>query len=349
MALQSPGQNKLRPLVVIGLIVLVAAGLFGYTGWWAPRHVTSKKLVEVFAPPGGPALGHRRNHAKGICFTGTFEANGNGQALSSAPMFQRGEYPIIGRFNLGSPELSATDASVRVRGMGLQIAASNGQLWRTAMINAPVFAAANPDAFYDLLVASKSKEADAMKNYIAAHPEFGAFLAWAKSAPWTGSYAEETYNSLNSFEFTASNGTKHIVRWSLLPQSPVTNLSTADLAQRPADFLEQEITERINRGPARWTMQVTVATQEDPVNDPTKAWPKDRQTIDVGTLVVQQIEPEQNGPCRDLNYDPTVLPTGMAVSSDPFPAARSAVYRRSYDLRASEEKYYPEGKSGVQP
>jgi catalase len=31
--------------------------------------------VAALAPPTGPALGHRRNHAKGICFTGEFEAN----------------------------------------------------------------------------------------------------------------------------------------------------------------------------------------------------------------------------------------------------------------------------------
>jgi hypothetical protein len=37
------------------------------------------KLVAAFAPPSGVALGHRRNHAKGICFTGIFKANGTAQ------------------------------------------------------------------------------------------------------------------------------------------------------------------------------------------------------------------------------------------------------------------------------
>ena len=61
----------------------------------------------------------------------------------------------------------------------------------------------------------------------------------------------------------------------------------------------------------------------------------------VGTLVVQRVEPERNGPCRDINFDPTVLPLGMRVSDDPFPAARSSVYRKSYDLRTAEAKDYP--------
>jgi hypothetical protein len=56
-----------------------------------------------------PALGHCRNHVKGICFTGMFEANGAGTALSHAQVFARGRYPV-GRFNLGGANLNAPDA-----------------------------------------------------------------------------------------------------------------------------------------------------------------------------------------------------------------------------------------------
>ena len=54
-----------------------------------------------------------------------------------------------------------------------------------------------------------------------------------------------------------------------------------------------------------------------------------------------RIEAEANGPCRDINFDPTVLPEGMQTSDDPFPAARSSVYRKSYDLRTAEARDYP--------
>jgi hypothetical protein len=47
----------------------------------------------------------------------------------------------------------------------------------------------------------------------------------------------------------------------------------------------------------------------------------------------------------DLNlglvYDPTILPTGLRLSDAPFPAARSAAYARSYDLRTAKAGYYP--------
>ena len=331
----------LGSLALIAVVVAVAAAAFIYTaGWLSPRRLTPNRLVAAFAPPGGPALGHRRNHVKGICFTGTFEANGYGVGISKAPMFVRGRYPVIGRFNLGTANINAPDGTVRVRGMGLQITA-DGQVWRTAMINPPIFTVSTPRAFYDLLVASSSKAPDAMKSFIAAHPEFARFAAWAANAPWTGSYAEERYNSLNSFVFINGSGERRIVRWSLLPETRPIPVAPAVLAKRAPDFLEQEIAQRIKSGPLRWTMVVTVAGPGDPTADPTIAWPPGRPAIDVGTLVVQQIQPERDGPCRDINFDPTLLPAGVATSDDPFPAARSSAYRRSYDLRTAEEKYYP--------
>ena len=186
-----------------------------------------------------------------------------------------------------------------------------------------------------------------MEAFTAANPEFATFGAWAKSAPWTGSYAEERYNSLDSFIFTDNSGAEHAVRWSFLPAAQPVAVSPEEFAKRGPDFLEQEITERIRSGPARWTMQVTVANPGDPTADPTEAWPPDRRTIEVGTLIVQQIEAEPDGPCRDINFDPTVLPSGVKTSDDPFPAARSSAYAKSYDRRTAEAKDYPRTAPGA--
>src|ERR1700743_1370481 len=177
-----PKPFRLGPFVVIAVVIGVAAVAFAYTaGWLSPHRLTPKKLVAGLAPPGGPALGHRRNHAKGICFTGTFEANGDGSGLSKAPVFVRGQYPVVGRFNLATADPNAADAMVRVRGIGVRIKTPDGQEWRSAMIDAPIFPVATPQAFYQLLTASGSKDPDAMKKFIAANPEFLTFVGWAKS------------------------------------------------------------------------------------------------------------------------------------------------------------------------
>jgi catalase len=139
------------------------------------------------------------------------------------------------------------------------------------------------------------------------------------------------------------------VRWSLLPTAQAVAVSPEELAKRGPDFLEQEITQRVHAAPQRWTLAVTVANPTDRTADPSKAWPEDRRTVQVGTLTVQQIEPEADGPCRDINFDPTVLPSGMRTSDDPFPAARSSAYAKSYDLRTAEAKDYPYTATETKP
>ncbi|ASW09753.1 catalase family peroxidase [Rhizobium sp. 11515TR] len=346
----SPPRSALASLVLIAAVVGCGAGAFAYTaGWLSPNRLTSTKIVDALAPPRGPALGHRRNHAKGICFTGTFEANGSGSTISRASMFAAGRYPVLGRFNLATPDPNAADPTVRVRGIGLQISAPDGNVWRMAMIDPPVFAVSTPQGFYDLLKASASKDPEAMKSFVGAHPEFAAFGVWAKTAPWTASYAEVAFNSLNAFVFTDGSGVEHAVRWSWRPQTEVVAITAEDFATLGPNHLEDDIVERVARSPQSWTLVLTVADPSDPTSDPTKAWPPERRTVDAGTLIVEKIEPEADGPCRDVNFDPTILPDGIRVSDDPFPAARSAAYARSYALRTSEADNYARTGASVKP
>src|ERR1700742_1910200 len=272
---------RLWPFVLIAAVVGIAAICFAYTaGWLSPNRLTPEKLVAGVAPPGGPALGHRRNHAKGICFTGTFEANGNGSALSKAQVFVPGQYSEVGRFNLATADPNAAGAMVRVRGLGIRIIPPDGQEWRSAMIDAPIFPVSTPQDFYDLQKAAGSKDPEAMKKFIGAHPSFLSFVSWAKSAPWTGSYAEERYNSLNSFLFIDGSGATHAIRWSLVPAAQPVAISPEELAKRGPDALEQEITQRVASGPQRWSLVLTIANPGDPTADPNKPWPADRRTVE---------------------------------------------------------------------
>jgi len=344
--------SNVRSLIVITAVVIVLVAAFAYTaGWLSPGRLTPSKIVDSLAPPGGPALGFRRNHAIGTCFTGSFESNGAGAALSRAQLFAAGAYPVTGRFNLATADRATPDYMARVRGLSLRIALPDRSEWRTAMIDVPFFPVATPEAFYALQQALASKDdPDAIKNFAGAHPAFGAFAKWAGSAPWTASYADDRYNSLNSFIFTNAHGQEHAVRWSFVPEAQPTDVSANQLKQRGAKFLDDDIARRVQAAPQRWTMLVTVANPGDSTADPSKAWPDDRHTVNAGTLVVKAIEPEPDGACRDLNFDPTVLPAGMRVSDDPFPAARSAAYSVSFNRRTAEAKAYPRNVAqGAQP
>lgn len=343
---------KIGSLVLIGAVVAGGAAAFAYTGGFlTPDRLTPPKLVNALAPPTGPVLGFRRNHAKGLCFTGSFASNGNGAALSRARAMAKGDYPVVGRFNLATPNPGTPDGDVRVRGFSVEIKPADGQQWRMAMITPPFFPVSTPQAFYDLLVASgKKDDPAAMKNFAAAHPEIGNFGAWAKGAPYMASYAEDRFNSLNSFVFTDGSGADHAVRWSWVPAAQPETIAVDELKKRGPDYLETEIAQRVAASPQRWELVVTVADAGDPTADPSKAWPDGRRTVDAGTLTVDRTIPEADGPCREINFDPTVLPDGMRTSDDPFPAARSAAYAVSYNRRTAEAADYPRNASpGAKP
>lgn len=193
--------------------------------------------------------------------------------------------------------------------MGLQIATPEGGR-RSAMVNPPIFPVSTPQGFYELLLASASKDPDAMKTFATAHPEFAPFGVWATSSPWTGSYAEERYNGLNSFVITDRSGAEHTVRSSLLPEAQPVWVLPDDLAKRGPNFLEQEITERPRGGPQRWTMVVTVAYPGDPSADTSKVWPEDRRTVEIGTLMVStdRTRAERPVPRHQLLIRPSCRP-----------------------------------------
>jgi catalase len=84
---------------------------------------------------------------------------------------------------------------------------------------------------------------------------------------------------------------------------------------------------------------ITVAQPGDQTDDATLPWPPDRQRIEVGTLTIDRVESEDSSPARDINFDPLVLPNGMAASDDPLLSARSAVYSQSFTRREGEPKH----------
>jgi catalase len=206
----------------------------------------------------------------------------------------------------------------------------------------PVFPVATPQAFFEQLQAGQPDTATGKPDparlaaFFAAHPETAAFRAWAKTAKPSASFATESYWSLDAFQFIDAQGQRHAVRWRMAPEN-----GAATTGGPGTDYLDADLAQRLAQGALRWHLIVTLANPGDPTNDATKAWPADRREIDAGTLVLTGTTPQQNGTCRDINYDPTVLPHGIAISDDPLLPARSAAYATSYLRRTSEEAHLP--------
>src|ERR1700746_1102938 len=148
--------TTLSRLALISVALAAVISTFAYfAGWFTPHELTPARFTDVFESINGVHPGFRRHHAKGVGVSGFFESNGNGVGFSKAIVFRPGRVPVIGRFSLGGGQPYGADTSDAVRGLGLQFSLPDGELWRTAMINLPVFPVRTPEAFAELLIASK--------------------------------------------------------------------------------------------------------------------------------------------------------------------------------------------------
>jgi len=123
----------------------------------------------------------------------------------------------------------------------------------------------------------------------------------------------------------------------MTPMQPFAPADTV-AAQGDKNYLFDALIASIHQHPLQWRLMVTIGQPGDPTNDATLPWSDTREQVDVGALTLDQIQSDYNGPCRDINFDPLVLPEGMAPSDDPLLSARSAVYSQSFTRRAGEKE-----------
>jgi catalase len=337
--------SALRRLVGIGVVILCVAGGFFYLGgWFSPNALTPARFVDAFERADGVHSGFRRNHAKGVGVSGYFESNGEGMRLSKAVVFKPGRVPVIGRFSFGGGDPNIVDGPNMARGLGLLFWLPDGEEWRTAMINLPVFPFQTPQAFYDNLVASQpdpktgKPDPEKMAAFAASHPSTVRALGIIQSHAPSSGFDNTAFNSLNAFRFIDAAGKSVPVRWTLAPAQPFGAASTAGTAQTDKNYMFDELIASILQRRLQWHLIVTVGTPNDQTDDATVAWPDGREQVDVGTLTLDQVESEETSPARDINFDPLVLPSGMAPSDDPLLSARSAIYSQSFTRRAGEAK-----------
>ncbi len=338
-----PAKNELLRVITIAVILVMMGAAFAFAaGWLTPDRLEPGDIVDSLETHDGLHPGFRRAHAKGLCIEGFFTSYGGGSALSKAALFAPGTSHVSGRFSTGGGDPYAPDGRLTFHAMALSITAANGEVWRMAMDDTPMFLVATPQAFLEFQLATapnpKTGKPDPQRttDFIANHPETKAFMDWLASTPLPSSFANGTYYSINAFLFTNPAGRTRAVRWSFVPETPFEAIDKATLAHLPANFLFDDAIARLAKGPMRWHMMLTAAEPGDPVDDATKPWPQDRPSIDVGTLEIVRSSPEENGACRSITFDPLILPPGVSPSADPLLAARSAVYASSLARRNGE-------------
>ena len=91
-------------------------------------------------------------------------------------------------------------------------------------------------------------------------PETVATILQVSQAPWPSSWANTTYNSVNTFRFTNHAGQQQYVRWSMRPHTAFVAMSPQEREAADDNFLIKDLAARLERGPLRWGMALMILT-----------------------------------------------------------------------------------------
>ncbi|MCK9381743.1 MAG: catalase family peroxidase [Sulfuritalea sp.] len=305
----------------------------------AENPVEPNQVVAAIEGTFGVTPGQRRNHIKGSCAAGEFVGSKDAARYTRSALFSGKPVPVIARFSLSGGNPKAPDTAKSVRGMALQFKLPGGALHNMAMLNTPIFGAASPQTFLDLMLALQPDPAtgkpdpEKMKAFKASHPDSLAQSEYLAANNPPASYANSSYWGIHTFKFINGKKQTTLVRWRFVPQDGEKRLSDDELKTAGANFLEQALIGRTQQGPVRWDMMLTIGTAGDPQDNPTLAWPEDRKQIKAGTLTIKTATPQKGAECEPINFDPLVMADGVAPTNDPVLQFRSPAYAVSYAKR----------------
>jgi len=96
--------------------------------------------------------------------------------------------------------------------------------------------------------------------------------------------------------------------------------------------LFDEFAERLTRHAAEFRLAVQLASDGDPIEDPTRSWPEEREQIELGIFEIAKPLANSETVQRAIAFDSARLPDGIEPG-DPSIEVRSAIYALSQRRR----------------
>jgi catalase len=287
----------------------------------------AEEIVDAINEISGVHPGHRAAHAKGTLMTGTF--TGAGTDLTTAPHLQGEPVRVTARFSNGGGDPAIPDYAREGRGMAVKFYLPDGAKTDIVALTLPCFFVRTPEDFLEFTRARKDPER-LMPDWLGAHPEALTAIQAALGASPPASYATCVYNSIHSFRWIDAEGGSRFVRYRWEPEAGEETLSPEDAKARGRDYLQEEL---LARGESAFRLTAIIATDEDAVDDPTVAWPEERERVEVGRLVVEGPELERERDGDILVFDPTRVIDGIELSDDAILRFRGPAYSVSVERR----------------
>jgi len=250
--------------------------------------------------------------------------------------------PVWVRFSnsTGVPLIPDNDPNAGPRGCAIRFQLAERAHTDIIAHSANGFPARNGQEFLDFLRALAASDptklaGSPLEAFLGTHPKTLAFIQLTKPVP--SSFARESYFGIMAARFTNQSGQSRYGRYRILPEAGADHLSDAAVAAKSPNFLFDELTERIAKGPIQLRVVAQLANQGDNLNDATEQWPEDRTLMDLGTIALTAPVAENAHEQQWTIFDPIPRVDGIDPSDDPLFELRAALYLISGRRRRAAE------------
>jgi catalase len=298
---------------------------------------TPASIVDALKAVAGNPPKVRASFAKGRCVHGTYVPSDRATEITKSLSFTRPSR-VLARFSVGggNPKVADTNNLV-LRGFSFRLGDDDHRS-DILVESAPVHFARTLDQMLAFLRAripgaDGKPDIEKVKAFSAANPETLHQAQYIAARELPGSFAGTTYWGVHSFPATNAEGETRFIKFKVVPVRGEVTLSAERAATKSADFLHEDIEQRIAAGDVRFNVMALPDRPGDPTMDVTSRWPDEdsREEVRLGTIVVTGLEPNES--CDASIFNPANLADGIGHPPDEIFAARRAAYTISLAKR----------------
>jgi catalase len=257
---------------------------------------------------------------------------------------QGASHRVTARFSNGSGAPDSKDYGQDGRGLAVKVYLDDGRRTDVVAVTRPTFFVRTPEDFVELMEArrpdpdSGQPDMERLGRFFEAHPESLPAIQAALAAKPPASYATIRYFGIHAFRWLGPDGGACWVRYEWEPEAGVAELEPDQAKELGRDYLQEDLATRLEQGPIAFTLFAQVAEEGDPTDDPTEAWPDERERVAVGRLEVTGPEPERERGDDVLVFDPTRVIDGIELSGDRILRFRPDAYAVSVERRSGARR-----------
>lgn len=328
---------RITPLGIAAVLGLSLPGMVAAQADARPRSLPEQIADLMVKANGGIHKGFRFAHAKGLVVTGTFTPTPAARSVSRAAHFASA-VPVTVRFSDGTglPTIPDNTPNAAPRGMAIRFQLPAGGVTDIVAISHNGFIVGTGEEFRALFEAitsttPQSPHPTPIERFLGSHPRALKFITDQTALP--ASFATLGFFGNNAFVFVDGAGAKRAGRYQILPVEGIRNLDSLAASRTTPDYLFDDLRRRIARGPVQFKLYVQLANPGDQTKDGSIPWPDDRKRVEVGTIALTTVAPDNAELQRKLMYSPILLTDGIQLGDDPLPVLRAAVYALSVAQR----------------